>query len=119
MSSDDTKLQRLFGELTDDDRITVLSFVEYLHNRQQRVVVALPLQLPLEIPRIADESVPAALKRLRQTYPMLDASDLLAEASDLLSQYLMLGRAAPDVIDEMESLFLRHYHHYRDKSLGI
>lgn len=118
VSPEDTKLQRLFGALTDADRSAVLSFAEYLHHRQQSVVVVEPPQLPLEIPRPADENVPAALKRLRQTYPMLDASDLLAEASDLLSQYLMLGRAAAAVIDEMESLFLRHYQHYRDKTLG-
>lgn len=112
MTAATKRLQGLFSSLSDVDQETVMAFVEYLSHRQ-RLAVSLSLPLaPQVIVRPASESVPAALKRLRLIYPMLDASALLAEASDLLSQYLMLGRSASDVIDEMEALFQRHYQAY-------
>lgn len=117
MESQAKKLQRLFAGLSEIDRGTLLSFAEYLHQRQQTADCARTPELPEEIVRPAGEGVPAALKRLRRSYPMLDASDLLAEASDLLSQHLMLGRAAAGVIDEMELLFQRHYQLYRETFL--
>lgn len=113
MGTQEKRLQKIYGALSDADRELLLAFAEFLSQRQQARLPAMPV-MPQEIARPAEESVPAALKRLRQTYPMLDAADLLAEASDLLSQHLMLGRAADDVIDDMEALFQRHYHHYHD-----
>lgn len=117
MSPEEKRLLEIFSGLSTVDRGVIVAFAEYLHHRQQAVTPAL-VPLPLQsIARPATESVPAALKRLRLTYPMLDASELLAEASDLLSQHLMLGRAASEVIDEMEALFQHHYQRYSDNHM--
>jgi hypothetical protein len=40
---------------------------------------------------------------------MLDKSDLLHEASELMTTHLMQGRPAAEVIDELEVVFRRHY----------
>jgi hypothetical protein len=114
MNALEKRVLQVIQQLPENDRRSVLAFAEYLLYRHAAIEVDKPHLLPDKIPRPAVETVPAALKRLRQTYPMLDAAVLLAEASDLLSQHLMLGRAAVDVIDEMETLFQRHYQRYRD-----
>ena len=114
MTALEKKVQQVVQQLAENDQYAVLAFAEFLLQRHATVEVDRLYQLPGNIPRPTDESVPAALKRLRQTYPMLDAADLLAEASDLLSQHLMQGRSAVDVIDDMEALFQRHYQHNRE-----
>jgi hypothetical protein len=53
--------------------------------------------------------VVAAMKRLRETYHMLDHSKMLHEASGLMAQHLVQGRPAPEVIDELEQMFLRYF----------
>lgn len=50
-----------------------------------------------------------AIKRLRETYPMIDRAKLLNETSALMNQHLIHGRAATEIIDELEALFRRHY----------
>ena len=50
-----------------------------------------------------------AIKRLRATYPMLDPAKLLNETHDLMTQHVMQGRKAAEVIDELEVLFRRYY----------
>jgi hypothetical protein len=119
MTPQEKKLLKLLSSLSEVDRSAVVAFAEYLHHRQQGIGTATSPSLPVAIARPAGESVPAALKRLRLSYPMLEAADLLAEAADLLSQHLMLGRSASGVIDDMEALFLRHYQHYRAHPAGI
>ncbi len=112
MSSEFNRLKCLFAGLSIADKFSVVSFAEYLHHRASSFEAEVRLKSINVIVRPVEERVPAALKRLRLTYPMLEASDLLAEASDLLSQHLMLGRLASDVIDDMEILFHRHYEVY-------
>lgn len=113
MSAEYKQLQALLNDLSDVDRMAVIAFAEYLHHRQQSTELNCEVRTLSPMARPVDERVPAALRRLRLMYPMLDASDLLAEASDLLSQHLMLGRSASVVIDDMELLFLRHYELYQ------
>lgn len=100
------QLLKFYRELPDDRREELLRFAEYLHER-----FALP-PVPAEpqpIPRPDQESVIKAMQRLRATYPMLDATRLLDEASLLMSQHVMQGRAAVEVIDDLEFLFRSHY----------
>jgi hypothetical protein len=66
-------------------------------------------QFPRDIPRPHSETVVAAMRRLSQTFHMLDTSALLHEASDLMTAHLMQGRPAAEVIDELEAVFRRHY----------
>ena len=51
---------------------------------------------------------------LLATYPMLDARKLLNQTSDLMTQHLVQGREALEVIEELEILFRSHYEKLAD-----
>lgn len=94
---------------------TLLEFAEFLLERHgaaghaEGVPAAIEVPAPVEIPRPAEETVVKAVKRLRATYPMLDARKLLNQTSDLMTQHIVQGREAIEVIEELEILFRSHY----------
>ncbi|MBS4098801.1 MAG: hypothetical protein KGZ83_18420 [Sulfuricella sp.] len=106
------KLLQVFRELTDEQRDTVLAFVEFLSLRKADLTPAVP-QFPLAIPRPAEESVVKALKRLRETYPMLNMDQLLHEASGHMQKHVLQGKPAAEVIDDLETMFSRHYEQFK------
>lgn len=113
MTADERRLLRLFRALSGNTQASLLDYAEYLSVRA--IPEAEPVsQIPLEIERPSQESVIKAIKRLRETYPMLDRAKLIHEISALMSQHLVQGRGAPEVINELEALFLRHYQVLRD-----
>ncbi|MHB1143041.1 MAG: Crp/Fnr family transcriptional regulator [Sulfuricaulis sp.] len=94
----------------------LLEFAEFLLGRhgaagpeEGRTRGAVEIPALVEIPRPAEETVVKAVKRLRATYPMLDARKLLNQTSDLMTQHLVQGREAIEVIEELEILFRSHY----------
>lgn len=100
------RLLELLDELPEDKRQELLQYAEFMH---ARFAVPRAAADPLDIPRPESESVVRAIKRLRATYPMLDPTKLLNETSVLMSQHVMQGRDAMEVIDELEILFRSHY----------
>lgn len=60
-------------------------------------------------PRPAEESVVLAIRRLSRSYPMLDRRRLMGPTSALMAQHALQGRAAAEVIDELELVFECHY----------
>ena len=50
-----------------------------------------------------------AIKRLRETYPMIDRAKILHDTSASMTKHLVHGKPAAEVIDELEALFLSHY----------
>jgi hypothetical protein len=101
------QLLKYFQELDAQSKQSVLDFTEFLATRGVPVEeVAQTLQ---NIPRPQNESVVKAIKRLAATYPMLDRSDMLNETSALMTEHIMQGRLAREVIDELEALFRTHY----------
>jgi histidinol-phosphate/aromatic aminotransferase/cobyric acid decarboxylase-like protein len=101
----------LFAALDRDDRRTLLAFAEFLAASGATRAApddATP-ELPRDLPRPDDESVVAALKRLRRTYPMLDSAPLLDAAARLVTAHVLHGRGADEVIDELETLFAEAY----------
>ena len=104
------KILKLFNRLGAPERDMLLGFAEYLATRAGEPVKAeQSIPRPLDVPRPEQESVVAAIKRLSSTYHMLDDSRLLNEASVLMSQHVMQGREAEQVIDELQALFNRFY----------
>ncbi|MEW6330459.1 MAG: Crp/Fnr family transcriptional regulator [Pseudomonadota bacterium] len=94
----------------------LLEFAEFLLQRQGAAGVepgagaeAPEIPAPVGIPRPVEETVVKAVKRLRATYPMLDARKLLNQTSDLMTQHIVQGREAVEVIEELEILFRSHY----------
>lgn len=108
MSPAEKKLLAVFKQLADEERETLLAFGEFLADRAVERP-AEPIPEPRHIPRPEKESVVAAIKRLSETYSMLDKPQLLNKASALMTQHVMQGRDVNEVIDEMEALFLRFY----------
>ncbi|MDD5329552.1 MAG: hypothetical protein PHX38_06075 [Sulfuricella sp.] len=102
------KLLRVFGSLPAAQQDTVLAFVEFLAARNPPPEAAVP-QTPQPIPRPSGESVVKAIKRLRETYPMLNPDKLLHETSGLMMKHVMNGKPAVETIDELEALFARYY----------
>ncbi|WP_020395271.1 hypothetical protein [Thiolinea disciformis] len=108
------KLRQLFRSLGQADQETLIRFAEFLAASPATVTPDSTLQVPENLPRPAEESVVKAIKRLRQTYPMLNADKLLQPTSDLMSAHVIKGQAASDVIDALEALFSQHYQQYKD-----
>lgn len=107
MTADERRLLRLFRALPESRREGLLDYAEFLANKEK--AAAETPDAPLDIPRPAQENVVKAIKRLTATYPMLDRGKLLHDTSALMTQHLVHGREAKEVIDELETVFQRHY----------
>jgi len=108
MTADERHLLRLYRALSPSRREGLFDYGEFLLARVQPDAPEVPSE-PLDIPRPAQESVVKAIKRLRETYPMLDRAKILNETSALMTQHLVHGKPAPTVIDELETLFRHHF----------
>lgn len=109
------RLLALYQRLCGEDQQTLLAFAEFLQQRtkQQTKSASQELQLPEILERPPQESVVAAIRRLSDCYPMLEKETLLQETSDLMSSHILKGRAATEVIDDLEALFSGRYDVYR------
>jgi hypothetical protein len=110
------RLTEIARRLPAAQAAALLEFAEFLLIRHgisgaeaMPTVTAAEIPAPLDIPRPAEESVVKAVKRLRATYPMLDARKLLNETSAIMTQHVMHGRDKIEVIEELEILFRVHY----------
>jgi len=105
------KLLKLFDSLSAADRQHLLVFAEFLVTRtaESGPEQGKPAAEPRIVPRPENETVIAAIKRLSSSYSMLDKSEMLHETSDLVTSHVIKGRAAGEVIDELEVMFLKHY----------
>ncbi|MDQ1362841.1 MAG: hypothetical protein QG652_701 [Pseudomonadota bacterium] len=109
------KLSQIFSYLPEAEQKTLLDFAEFLQSRAPQVKTV-PAE-PLSIPRPETESVVAAIKRLTQTYPMIERHTMLNETSDLMMQHLLRGRAAMEIVDELEALFEKRFQEFVNRSL--
>ena len=109
------RLAEIVNRLPATQAAALLEFAEFLLIRhgstgaEAMPSAAAEIPAPLDIPRPAEESVVKAVKRLRATYPMLDARKLLNETSAIMTQHVMQGRDKIEVIEELEILFRVHY----------
>ncbi len=110
------RLSEIVRRLPAAQAAALLEFAEFLLIRHGSTgaeaapgITTAEIPAPLDIPRPAEESVVKAVKRLRATYPMLDARKLLNETSAIMTQHVMQGRDKIEVIEELEILFRTHY----------
>ena len=119
LSASQSRLLKLYRELAEGDKDSLLAFAEFLAERnggkgEAEADGRHSLQ-PKDISRPDDESVIAAIKRLSDTFYMLDRSEILNETSTLMSSHVLQGREATEVINDLEQLFQRSYDQYRSK----
>lgn len=112
LNEQEQRLIALFRDGSERDRETLLRFAEFIAARLDGSAVS-SIPAPEPIPRPDSETVVAAIKRLSRSYAMLDKAKMLNETSILVSQHVVEGRDAVEVIDELESLFSRHYEKLR------
>ena len=107
MKRDEKEFLQCLRGLPPEAQETLFAFAEFLAARAAQM----PREFsePESIPRPEEESVVQAIKRLRRTYPMLDHSKMLHELTDYMTQHLISGKPAVEVIDELETVFQRHY----------
>jgi len=97
------------ADLDNNDQNSVLSFAEFLLDKAKQEGRLVIVEKPLDIPRPENERVVAAIKRLSETYPMIKKNTMLDETASLMSAHILKGRAAVEVIDELQVLFEKHY----------
>jgi len=111
-SKPEQRLREILATLPDEAARALLEYAEFL---AARYAGPAEITAPLDIPRPPKESVVKAIRRLSATYPMLDRSKVLNETSVLMTQHVIHGRSAVEVIDELEILFRRHYEKLAEK----
>lgn len=107
MKKQTKKLLDYYRALPDEIAQQLLEFAEFLAEKHKDEADDIPP--PENIPRPTKESVVVAVKRLSATYPMLDKDKLLNETASLVSQHMLQGRDAVEVIDELEVIFSKQY----------
>lgn len=108
------KLQEIYDSLPAEARKSLLDYAEYLLSRAGSTEPI--VQEKLDIPRPENESVIAAIKRVQKTYPMIERSKVFHETSSLMTEHVMQGREASEVIDDIQALFEKHYQEFLDQN---
>lgn len=102
-------------ELSDTDMHTLLRFAAFLAQAESPAPAIAHQQIKLDvatpgtIPRPAQERVVDAIKRLAETYPMLDKKKLLGQTAGMVAEHVMGNKPAREVIDDLEASFRRAY----------
>ena len=107
MSRNKKSLIEIFETLDTERQTSLFDFAEFLQSKGDLVVKK--ISEPIEIVRPDKETVVGAIKRLKQTYPMIDSMKVFSSASELMTDHMVKGRDAVEVIDEMEKIFEDFY----------
>jgi len=115
MNANERKLLELFRSLSDNQQESIIAFSRFLSTQSDNVKKNRKIETPKAMPRPENESVIAAIKRLSESYEMINKDALLHETSGLMTQHVTQGKDAGEVIDELEALFQRQYEEYLNK----
>lgn len=109
MTDDEMTLIDGFRRCDEAGRRELLSRAQALagHRTKDMAGDSLPAEPRALAPSSGAETVIMAIRRLRQTYPGADRRKLFGVTSTLLSAHVLEGRAAAEVIAEMEQAFIR------------
>lgn len=117
LAADQRELLDSYKQLSKADQGSVRAFAQFLNSRStsESAETVFVLAEPVMIARPAKESVVAAMRRLSESYAMIDKALLLDQASSLMSSHILQGKSAKDVIDELETLFADTYQSMLEK----
>jgi len=113
-SKQERQIVKLFKSLDETNKEALIAFGEFLQTRAEgssasSKTVEPIASTPVDIPRPENESVIKAIRRLSETYPMVDKETILHPISNLMTSHIIQGRKAPEVIDDLQALFLSEY----------
>ena len=107
MNRNKKSLIEIFETLDAERQASLFDFAEFLQSKGDLVVKE--LTEPVEIIRPDKETVVGAIKRLKETYPMIESMKVFSSASELMTDHMVKGRDAVEVINEMEKIFEDFY----------
>jgi hypothetical protein len=107
MKRDAKALADIFNTLDSDQQQSLFDYAEFLQSKG--ATGKQEISDPVNIPRPENETVVGAIKRLKQSYPMIDSMEVFAIASNLMTDHMIKGRDAEEVINEIEALFENTY----------
>ncbi len=106
------EIKLLLAQLDADHQQAIVDYANFLVQRYKVEDSRAKDLKPESIERPRQESVIAAIKRLKKTYYMLETNTILDQTSALMGQHILKGREASDVIDELQSIFQAQYEQY-------
>ena len=106
------EIKLLLARLDEDHQQAIVDYATFLVQRYKTDNSGARDLKPESIERPRQESVIAAIKRLKKTYYMLDTDPILNQISAIMGQHILKGREASDVIDELQSIFQAQYEQY-------
>ena len=115
MATKKQQLTQLFDGLDTQGRDSLLDYAQFLTSKLAQRDTETEQHIkhqPKHQPRPAEESVLGAVKRLRASYFMIDTDNMINDTSSLVSQFMLQGRPAEEVIDDLEKLFNDNYQKY-------
>lgn len=115
-----SELEKIGQQLSEANRDTLLKFAQFLLQQEQTSTPPEPPALePLKIPAPPHETVVQALKRLKKTYPMIEADIGLLDAASQFVMQKVLGHPDRELIRKMEKLFSDAYKQWHQTKGGI
>lgn len=122
------KLCKLYSSLNDSDRLTLMKFAEFLFAESvsqdekgkdipndTSLAVSKPFPEPKIIPAPENENVIKAIKRIAKMYYMVDKSKMLDTTSTLMTEHLIHGRPAQEIVADVEKSFKQEYDQLYDE----
>jgi hypothetical protein len=109
------EIKLLLAQLDDDHQQSIIDYANFLVQKYKTDNSGAGDLKPESIERPGQETVIAAIKRLKKTYYMLDTDSMLNQTSALMGQHILKGRKASDVIDELQSIFQTQYKQYLNR----
>lgn len=118
------KLCKLYKALDDADRSTLMKFAEFLlleaeqkqsntsqdnDTGKQHKLTQEAFPKPKRIPAPENENVIKGIKRVSAMYYMVDKSKMFDLTSTLMTEHLMQGRPAKDILVDVEQAFKQEY----------
>ena len=102
----EVRLLAIFRALEADDRHALQAYAEFLAVRGGMRSTAATVAAE---PAPEGETVVMAIKRLTRTDPMIERRKLIGRTSELMAEHALQGRAAVEVIAELEVVFEEHF----------
>ena len=102
------------SRMSDEQQQSTIDFANFLVQQSKQKPACREKVLPKVIERPAKESLAAAIERLKRSYFMLDADDMLNDVSVLMGKHILQGLEVSVAIGELQLCFQSYYKQYLD-----